>query len=300
MADQFDSFDEAAAPEAPKAEVHLADYLDVVLKRRKLILVCLDRRAAGRRRPHGDHQADLQGHGGPRRQPAAINPARPGERSGQRNRPGVPPEPDPAHAEPRGRRTGRPQAQSARRSGLQPEALPSAIGPTRRARRRKPSDEDIIDAAIDVQGSIEALIVRPTTLVQLSSYDAPSPNSPPTSPTPSPTRTSSGTSSHDSGRSAQSSEFLTTQIEQAEGGARREGERAPGLRPAEGHHLERTRRRTRPLQKLEASEPGSAPPRTADRVAKEARYDEVRNARRDARRRRLRAARLGLRSGVSL
>src|SRR5215472_454727 len=41
MADQFESFDEPGSTEAPHPEVHLADYWDIVVKRRRLILLSL-------------------------------------------------------------------------------------------------------------------------------------------------------------------------------------------------------------------------------------------------------------------
>ena len=40
MSDQSDSFEDAA-PEAAQREVHLKDYLDILVKRRKLILLCV-------------------------------------------------------------------------------------------------------------------------------------------------------------------------------------------------------------------------------------------------------------------
>ncbi len=44
--------------------------------------------------------------------------------------------------------------------------------PDAKGKAKTPPEEDIVDAAVDVQGNIDALIVRPTTLVQLT-YFAP-------------------------------------------------------------------------------------------------------------------------------
>ena len=41
MSDQSDSFDEPGLAESPRREVHLADYWDILLKRRRLIAVCI-------------------------------------------------------------------------------------------------------------------------------------------------------------------------------------------------------------------------------------------------------------------
>jgi polysaccharide biosynthesis transport protein len=167
MSDQFDSFDDGAAPEAPKAEVHFADYLDVVLKRRKLILVCIVAALLG--------GVVLTVTTKPMYKATAVLDV-----SRQRINPlGL---------------------ASAQEIGTDPEFLPSQIQlmqsrevservvrklnlmadadlnpkhfrryrPDAKGKAQKPSEEDITGAAIDLQGSVDALIVRPTTLVQLS------------------------------------------------------------------------------------------------------------------------------------
>ena len=273
MTEQLDSFDEAPAPEAPKHEVHFADYLDIVLKRRKLILVCIVAALLG--------GVVLTVTTKPMYKATAVLDV-----SRQ-------------HSNPLG-------LASAQESGTDPEFLPSQIQlmqsrevservvrklnllgdadlnpkhfrryrPDAKGKVTKPTDNDVVGAAIDLQGNVEALIVRPTTLVQLS-VAAPNPK----------LAADLANAVADSyiewnvesryKSMGLSSQFLATQIEQAK--AEVDAKEKDLLAYSGKKDLTSADPTGNPAaQKLDSTSKDLAAA-TADRITKEAHYEEVRN-----------------------
>jgi capsular exopolysaccharide synthesis family protein len=273
MNDQFESFDEPAAPEPAKAEAHFSDYLDIVLKRRKLIIVCMVAAMLG-----GVLLTILTK---PMYKAIAVLDVT------KRN------------SNPLG--FGNTQD-----SGADPEFLPSQIQlmqsrevservarklnlladadlnpkhfrryrPDAKGNVRKPSDEDIIDAAIDLQGSVDAQIVRPTTLVQLS-VAAPNPKLSADLANAVADAYIEWNVESRYRTMGQSSQFLTAQIAQAK--AEVEAKEKELLAYSGKKELVSADASNNPAaQKLENVQKDLAAA-TTDRVAKEAHYEEVRN-----------------------
>ena len=172
MSEQFESFDEVATPETPRPEVHLKDYWDIVVKRRRLILLALGLALAAAvaytllTRPI--YKAT-----------AVLDVVR------QRSNPigfganqDTGPDPDFLPSQIQLMQSREVAERVVRKLNLlaDPDFNPKHYQhyrPNAQGVAKKPDEEDIIDAAIDVQGNIDAQIVRPTTLVSLN-YDAPS------------------------------------------------------------------------------------------------------------------------------
>ena len=172
MSDQMDSFDESGSAEAQRPEVHLADYIDVLLKRRRLILLCLGLGLVAGilgtvlTRPIYKATAVLDV------VKQQSNPLGFGANQGL----GADPEFLPSQIQlMQSREIGE---RVVRKLNLlaDPDFNPKhyrKYQPDAAGKVKTPSEEDIVSAAIDVQGNSDAMIVRPTALVQLA-YDAPS------------------------------------------------------------------------------------------------------------------------------
>lgn len=173
MTDQAETFDELPAPEASRPEVHLADYLDVVLKRRKLVLLCVGVAFVGGvlmtvlTRPAYKATAVLD----------VVKQRSNPLGFGTTQDTGADPEFLPSQLQLMQSREVAERVVKKLNLLADPDFNPKHYdryrsGPNRKA--RVPSEEDLIGAAIDVQGNIDAQNVRPTTLVQLA-YSASNP-----------------------------------------------------------------------------------------------------------------------------
>lgn len=273
MTDQFDSFDEPATPEPSKSEVHLAGYWDIVLKRRKLVLLCLGVALVGGvvatllTRPVYKATAVLDV------VKQRANPLGFGASQDM----GTDPEFLPSQLQLMQSREVAERVVRKLNLIADPDFNPKhwqKFRPDAKGKTRTPSEQDYIDAAIDVQGNIDAMIVRPTTLVQLS-YDAPNPR----------LAASIANAIAESyiewnvqsryRMMGQSSQFLTSQIEEAK--AEIDAKEKELLAYGRQKELISADLQTSPaLQKLDSVNK-DLQAATADRVAKEAHYEEVRN-----------------------
>jgi polysaccharide biosynthesis transport protein len=273
MADQFDSFDEPGPPESPKAEVHLADYLDVVLRRRKLVLVCLGAAIIGGivttslTRPVYKATAVLDVN---RQRSSPVG-------FGASQDAGSDLEFLPSQLQLMQSREVAERVVKKLNLLADPDFNPKHFEryrPDAKGKARIPSEEDYIDAALDVQGGIDAQIVRPTTLVQLS-YDARSPRLAADVANAIAEAYIEWNAESRYRTMGQSSEFLANQIEEAK--SEIDAKEKELLAYGRQKDMVSDEITSNPVvQKLDNLNHDLASA-TADRVAKEAHYEEVRN-----------------------
>ncbi len=273
MAEQFESFDEGGTPESQRPEVHLKDYWDIVVKRRRLILLSLGLALVAAvaftllTKPVYKATAVLD----VVRQ--RTNPIG----FGANQDTGADPDFLPSQIQLMQSREVAERVVRKLNLLADPDFNPKHYQhykPNSQGVAAKPSEDDIIDAAVDVQGNIDAQIVRPTTLVSLN-YDAPS------------ARLSAAVANAIAEAyiawnvesrykiMGESSQFLAAQIEQAKAEVdAKEKELVAYSRQKEIVSSDPSVNTA--TQKL-ASLSADLATATADRVAKEAHYDEVRN-----------------------
>lgn len=168
MSEQLESFDEVGA-EAPHRETHFAEYWDILLKRRRVILLCAGLALIG-----GVVATVLTK---PAYKAVAVldvvkqvpNPVGFGASESGFDGEFLPSQIELMKSREIGERVVKKLDLLAN-----PDFNPKHYGsyrPDAKGNAKKPSEDDIIDAAVDVQGKIDATIVRGTSLVQLT-YDA--------------------------------------------------------------------------------------------------------------------------------
>jgi succinoglycan biosynthesis transport protein ExoP len=273
MSDPMDSFEESGSPEGRRRDVHLKDYWDIVVKRWRLIAVCLGLGLVGGvlatvlTRPVYKATAVLDV------VKQESNPLGFGAAQGM----GTDPEFLPSQTQlMQSREIGE---RVVRKLNLlaDPDFNPKHYRkylPDAKGNAKTPPKEDIVDAAVDVQGNIEALIVRPTTLVQLS-YDAPSAQLAAAIANEIAEAYIQWNAESRYRTMGQSSQFLATQIEQAR--AEADAKEKELLAYSRQKDMVSADPQANPaVQKFNSltTDLGTA---TADRVAKEAHYEETRN-----------------------
>lgn len=273
MSDQMDSFDEPGAAEAPRREVHLADYWDILLKRRKLIAICVGLGVLGGilatllTRPVYKATAVLDV------VKQQSNPLGFGANQGM----GTDPEFLPSQIQlMQSREIGE---RVVRKLNLlaDPDFNPKhahKYQPDKKGNVKAPPEEDIVDAAVEVQGNIDALIVRPTTLVQLT-YFAPSAKLAAAIANEIAEAYIQWNVESRYRTMGQSSQFLATQIEQAK--AEVDAKEKELLAYGRQKEMVSPDFQSNPVVQKLNSLTNDLAAATADRVNKEAHYEEVRN-----------------------
>jgi succinoglycan biosynthesis transport protein ExoP len=273
MADQFESFDEPSSPEAARPEAHLGDYWEIVVKRRRLILLsiglALVAGVAFTFLTKPVYKAT-----------AVVDVVR------QRTNPigfganqdtGVDPDFLPSQIQLMQSREVAERVVRKLNLLADPDFNPKHYQhyrPNAQGVAPKPSEDDIIDAAIDVQGNVDAQIVRPTTLVSLN-YDAPSPRLAAAVANAVAQAYIDWNVESRYKMMGESSQFLATQIEQAKAEVdAKEKELVTYSRQKD--IVSQDPSSNTATQKL-ASLSADLATAQADRVAKEAHYEEVRN-----------------------
>jgi succinoglycan biosynthesis transport protein ExoP len=271
---ELESYDESVEGAAPQKEIHLADYWAVIVKRRRLIIICLAAALMGAvlatvlKKPRYMSKAVLD---------VERDASRPVPFSSQGNE-GTPSEFLPSQIQLMQSR------EIAERVVRRLNLLADPDFNPKRYQRYRPDskgkapvvkDEDVVDAALGVQGWLDVTIMRNTSLVEIS---ASAPSSRLAAAIPNAVADAYIDWNVESRFKliGQSSQFLATQIEQAKSeieekekellnyGRQKEiVSNDPNANPA----LEKFQSINRDLQQA-----------VADRVAKEARYEELRLA----------------------
>lgn len=273
MSDQLDSFEEQGPAESPRHEVHLADYWDILLKRRKLIAICVGLGLVGGvlatvlTRPVYKATAVLDV------VKQQSNPLGFGANQGMGTDPEfLPSQIQLMQSREIGERVVR-KLNLLADSDFNPKHA-HKYKPDAKGIAKTPPESDVVDAAVDVQGNIDALIVRPTTLVQLT-YFAPTPKLAAAICNEIAEAYIQWNVESRYRTMGQSSQFLAAQIEQAK--AEVDAKEKELLAYSRQKDMVSSDIQSNPVvQKLNSltTDLGVA---TADRVSKEAHYEEVRN-----------------------